>query len=286
MKKIKAIFLLVLLSITPLTADAPVIDITNLLKAIENGYTMYEQLNAMYNQVQTAYAQLQQQIKNYENLELGELDARDPLGSWRSLMTYADRLMTYEENIESILRTKNMKWGKNSFSLEDVYSRPPLGEKGYLTDSWDDPFERELTLEEKARFHSKYGISYGHYVRYNVIGEAITKKAGEIKAYFSYQQESLNEDRAKLDAITSTEPEIDSIVAQQQRSNAIMTIVAQDTKTTANNLAAIGQLLADKAVQEDMEKVEGSKYKNSTQVKANRNFERAMINDKEEEKYK
>ena len=84
MKKIKAIFLLVLLSITPLTADAPVIDITNLLKAIENGYTMYEQLNAMYNQVQTAYAQLQQQIKNYENLELGELDRQDPSGSLAS----------------------------------------------------------------------------------------------------------------------------------------------------------------------------------------------------------
>jgi len=284
--KIKVITIILCIFINRVYAEYPVIDITNVLTAIENGYTMYEQLNAMYNQIQNSYAQLQQQIKNYQNLEMGELDIRDPLGSWRSLMTYSDRLMTYEENIESILKTKTMKWGKNNFSIADVYSKPPLGEGGYLTDSWDDPFERELTTEEKAAFHSKYGISYGHYMRYNLIGEQITQKAGEVKGYFSYQEEMINQDRERLDTIVATDPEMASIVGQQQRSNAIQATMAHDIKSQNHNLLKIGEIIANQAYKDELDRTAMNEYKGVNGQKVGKNYERVMINDKEDENYK
>lgn len=267
-------------------ADMPVIDITNVLQAIEDGYTMYQQLQAMYNQIQNSYAQLQQQIQNYKGLKMDDLNAADPLGSWRSLMTYADRMMTYEENIESIMNSKNMQWGKNSFSLSDIYSKAPFGEDGYLNDSWDDPFERELTTEEKAVFHSKYGISYGHYMRYNMIGEQIGKKAGEAKAYFDNQMEQMNTDRKMLDTIAKTTPETESIVAEQQKNNAITTMMAQDTKTIAYNLSIIGKQLSDQAYLEELQRQDALAYENTLKKGHSDTFENMMLSEDSEEDYK
>ncbi len=81
----------------------PVIDITGIITAIENGYTMVKQLYATYDNIKTSYDQLQQQIKSFESFDISTLDARDPLGAWRSINTYADRMLTYEQNIQAIL---------------------------------------------------------------------------------------------------------------------------------------------------------------------------------------
>ncbi len=254
MKKIVVLLLFALLKGNICSQGYPVMDISNILAAIENGYTMYQQLQTMYAQIQNAYDQFQQQVKNFQNLKMGDLDITDPLGSWSSLMTYADRLTTYEENIERILSTKTMQWGRNSFSLEDLYTTNPFGEDGFLNDAWEDPFERQLSSEEKALFHQKYGMSYGHYMRYNAIGAQITEKAGQASAYFDNLIVNMNEDRERLDTISSTEPEADSIIKQQQRSNAIMTTQAQDTKTIAYTTAKIGEILAAQAYQMEIER--------------------------------
>ena len=286
MKKIRILTLSFFLLCSGVYADMPVIDLTNVLQAIEQGYTMYQQLQAMYNQIQNSYAQLQQQIENYKGLRMDKLDAQDPLGSWRSLMTYADRLMTYEENIENIMKTKSMKWGRNNFSLADVYSKAPFGEDGYLKGSFDDPFERELTTEEKAMFHSKYGISYGHYMRYNMIGEQICEKAGEAKTYFDYQMEQMNEDRKKLDTIASTTPETESIVAEQQKNNALTTVMAQDIKTVSYELAIVGKQLTDQAYLEELQRQDAENYENTLKKGHSKTFEKMMLDEEDEEDFK
>jgi conjugal transfer/entry exclusion protein len=237
----------------------PVIDITNILASIENGYTMVQQLQAMYNNIQNAYQQLQQQIKSFESFDFSQLDARDPLGSWRSIMTYADRMMTYEENIESILNNRNLKIGKDSYSLTDVFTSNPIDTaKGMAQEGVGfvavDPFEKKLTPEEKAAFHSKYGMSYGHYMRYNTIGEALQKKAAESIAYTQGMQENINEDRERLDKIVEQDADADSIIKQQQKTNSILAVQAQDTKTQANLLAKIGEMMGAAAAQNQEER--------------------------------
>jgi conjugal transfer/entry exclusion protein len=242
----------------------PVIDMTNLVTAIENGYTMVQQLQTMYSNLKTSYDQLQQQIKNFESFDFNSLNAQDPLGSWRSINTYANRMMTYEQNIESIINRKDIKIGNGSYSLGDIFTTPPgntmqsMAMDG-VSFTMIDPFERKLTTEEKAAFHQKYGMSYGNYMRINHMGEMLKKKSAEVVGYSDSLQKNLAEDREKLDSISGDLFGSESAVQQQQINNALLAIMAQDIKTQANLLGKIAgqfavnssQILLEKQAMQD-----------------------------------
>jgi len=227
--------------------NPPIIDITKLIRAIENGLTMYEQLSDFYQIIKTNIERIEEQIKNFEAFDLRQLSLKDPLGSWRKIMTYGNRMMTYEENIESILNRKDIKIGNSSYSLSDLYMTNPVDIAGGAVDFVIiDPFERQLTLEEKAVFHQKYGMSYGHYIRYHKIGEALSKKAAEISGYNNKLQEELETDREAIQSILEEEGD-GSWVREQQKTNALLMAKNQEIKTKTKLTADIAELYAKKA---------------------------------------
>ena len=248
----------VMTNIGLLAQGYPVIDITNIMSSVLNGYTMMQQLQTMYNTLKSSYDQLQQQIKNFESFDFDKLDARDPLGSWKSLVTYADRMMTYEQNIENIINRKDIKIGNGSYSLSDVFTSPASTVKGMAMDGVNftviDPFERKLSAGERAAFHQKFGMSYGNYMRINQLGEVLQKKSAEVVGYSDSLQQNLEEDRKKLSSITDDLYDSDSTVQQQQINNAVLSIMAQDIKTQANLLGDIASQLATSAAQAQIEK--------------------------------
>jgi len=222
----------------------PVIDISAIIAAIENGYTMVQQLQTMYDSLKTSYDQLNQQIKSFESFDLNALDAKDPLGSWKSLTTYADRMATYEQNIESIINKKDIKIGNASYSLGDIFTSPDVV----------DELEGKLTPDEKKIFHQKYGMSYGNYMRIGQMKDMLQKKAAEVVGYSGSLLGNLAEDRERLDAITKETFASESAVQQQQINNSVLTIMAQDMKTQANLVGSIANQLATSAAQLQMEK--------------------------------
>jgi len=237
----------------------PVMDVTNIIKSIENGIILAQQLQTMHNNLKTSYDQLQQQIKSFESFDFKNLNARDPLGSWRSINTYANRMMTYEQNIESIINRKDIKIGNSSYSLGDIFTTPPAETAQNM--SMDglsfvaiDPFERKLSTEEKAAFHQKYGMSYGNYMRINQMGEMLKKKSAEVVGYSDSLQKNLAEDRERLDSISGDLFGSESAVQQQQINNAVLTIMAQDIKTQANLLGNIAGQLAMTSSRTQLEK--------------------------------
>ena len=235
----------------------PVIDITAIIAAIENGYTMVQQLQSMYETLKTNYDQLQKQIKSFESFDVNALDAKDPLGSWKSLTTYADRMMTYEQNIESIINKKDIKINGGSFSLGDIFTSPVVnvedmarGGMNYIVDS----LEAKLSPEERMMFLRKYGTSLGDHLRIGQMREMLQKKAAEVVGYSSSLQLNLAEDRERLSAITKDMFGSESTIQQQQINNAVMSIMAQDMKTQANLVGSIANQLATAAAQVQMEK--------------------------------
>jgi len=235
----------------------PVIDITAIIAAIDNGYTMAQQLQTMYNTLKTSYDQLQRQIKSFESFDFKTLDAKDPLGSWSSLTTYADRMMTYKNNIELIINKNDIKIGNGSYSLGDIFKSPAsamgsiaLGGSNFIID----PFETKLTAEEKMAFLQKYGMRFGNYMRISQMREMLKKKSAEVVGYIGYLQNNLAEDRERLDNITGGMMNNESIVQQQQINNAVMTVMAQDIKTQANLLGEIVAQLATSEAQAQIEK--------------------------------
>ena len=237
----------------------PVMDVANIITSMENGFTMVEQLRALYSTIKTSYDQLQQQIKSFESFDFNSLDAKDPLGSWRSITTYADRMMTYEKNIEIILNRKDVKIGNGSYSLSDLFTTPPGRTMQNMTmDGMNyvmiDPFENKLSPEEKALFHQKYGMSYGNYMRIRQMGTVLQKKAAEVYGYSAGLQNNLEEDRERLSSISGNLFDSESAVQQQQINNAVMSIIAQDIKTQSNLLGDIAQQLAVNTAQTQLEK--------------------------------
>jgi len=242
-----------------LSAEYPVIDVTNLATAVQNGYTMAQQLQTMYNNLKTSYEQLQQQIKSYEAFDFNNLNAKDPLGSWKSINTYASRMMTYEQNIGSIINRKDIKIGNGSYSLTDIFATSPMDAmQNMAIDKMSslafDPFENKLTPEEREAFHRKFGMGFGSYMRIKQVGDMLQKKAAEVVGYSDSLQKNLKEDREKLDSISGDLFESASLVQQQQVNNAVLTVMAQDMKTQANLLGNIAQQLVMNSSQALMEK--------------------------------
>jgi hypothetical protein len=243
------------------TPNPPIIDATNLIHAVENGMEMYEQLNGIYQTVKTNVERVKELIKAFKAFDPRQLSLEDPLGSWSRIMTYGNRMMTYEENIESILNRKDIKIGGSSFSLADLYMINPVTNMANITGSAidsviADPFEKKLTLEEKAVFHQKYGMSYGHYIRYHKIGEALTKKAAEITAYNGKLQEELTTDRdaiqSMLDVNSGNDSE-ESWVKEQQKINSLLMVKNQELRTKTKLIADFADLYAQNAAKANMD---------------------------------
>jgi phage gp16-like protein len=259
-RKVLTLVLTIMVSSGVFAQGYPVIDITSIIAAVENGYTMVQQLQAMYNNLKVSYDQLQQQIKNYESFDFYQLDAKDPLGSWSSIGTYANRMLTYEKNIQALISKKDIKVGNSSYSLADVFTTPMNKTMQSLTIGGSafnltDPFEIRLSPEEKDIFHQMYGMGYGNYARIKQMGQMLQRKAAEVIGYSNNLQENLAEDRERLGVIVEDLFGSESTIQQQQINNAVMSIMAQDVKTQADLLGNIAQQLAMNFAQAQVEKL-------------------------------
>jgi len=240
--------------------NPPVIDATNLIHALENGMEMYEQLKSIYQTIKTNVERLKEQIKNFESFDLRQLSLEDPLGSWRRIMTYGNRMITYEENIESILNRKDIKIGGASYSLADIYRTNPITNITDMAGSAIDyaiidPFEKQLTPEEKAVFHQKYGMSYGHYMRYHKIGEGLLKKAAEVTAYNKKLQEELTADREAIQSMLEDNDNDSggSWVREQQKINSLLMAKNQELRTKTKLVADLADMYAQNAAKANMD---------------------------------
>jgi len=238
-------------------AGYPVIDINNIIASIENGYTLVQQVQAMYENIKNGIEQLDQARKNFESLDLKELSLKDPLGSWGKIMTYGNRLMTYEENIEAVINNRNLKLGNDSYSLGDLFtSKSAMSDmiNGGVDFVAVDPFSKKLSPEEQAVFHSKYGMSYGHYLRIYALGQKIGEKAAELTGYSGKLEENLKEDRDALSKMNNEASDAESIVKQAQVTNAQLAAQCQELKSHTSLLSRLGEQMAAEMGRRQLEK--------------------------------
>ena len=238
--------------------NPPIIDASNLIHAVENGMNMYEQLTGLYQTIKTNVERINELVKAFESFDLRQLSLSDPLGSWRKIMTYGNRMMTYEENIESIINRKDIKIGNASYSLIDLFLTNPATNITDMTGSAInyaiiDPFERQLTPEEKAVFHQKYGMSYGHYLRYHRIGEALSKKAAEVIAYNGKLEEELAIDREAIRSMLEDKGDM-SWVQEQQKINSLLAAKNQELKTRTKLITDIADMYSCNAARAKTDK--------------------------------
>jgi len=262
---------LALLTCGGVFAGYPVIDINNIIASIENGYTLVQQVQAMYENIKNGIEQLNEARKNFEALDVKQLSIKDPLGSWGKIMTYGNRMMTYEENMESIINKKNLKIGTGSYSLADLFISPSTipdmaGDgAGFVA---IDPFSKKLTPEEQAIFHSKYGMSYGHYLRIHTLGVKTMEKAAELTGYADSFAKNLKEDREALSKMNDTMSDSKSIVEQAQVTNAQLAAQCQELKSQTSLLGRLGEEIASEAARKQIleQAIENAKNNSDSDV--------------------
>ncbi|MDR2923625.1 MAG: hypothetical protein LBU85_09835 [Treponema sp.] len=231
-------------------AGYPVVDISNIIASIENGYTLVQQLQAMYENIKNNIEQLNETRKNFEAFDLKQISLKDPLGSWGKIMTYGNRMMTYEGNMESIINNKSLKIGNSSYSLADLFTSPstiPDMAGAAVGFTAVDPFSKKLSPEEQAIFHSKYGMSYGHYLRIHTLGVRTGEKAAELAGYAESLDKNLKEDREALSKMLDEVSDGDSIVEQAQVTNAQLAAQCQELKSQTSLLSKLGEEIASEA---------------------------------------
>jgi len=248
-------------------AGYPVIDISNIIASIENGYTLVQQVQAMYENIKNGIEQLNETRKNFESFDVRQLSMKDPLGSWRKIMTYGNRMMTYEENMETIINNKNLKIGNVSYSLADLFISPSTipdmaGNAAGFTAV--DPFSKKLTPEEQAIFHSKYGMSYGHYLRIHALGIKTGEKAAELTGYSGKLEENLKDDREALSKMLNEVSDGNSIVEQAQVTNAQLAAQCQELKSQTSLLSKLGEEIASEAARNQLQKEAMEDAKNNS----------------------
>jgi len=248
-------------------AGYPVIDISNIIASIENGYTLVQQVQAMYENIKNGIQQLDEARKNFEKFDLKELSLRDPLGSWNKIMTYGNRMMTYEENMEAVINKKNLRIGNGSYSLADLFISPstiPDMVVGAVDFAAVDPFSKKLSPQEQAVFHSKYGMSYGHYLRIHTLGVKIGEKAAELTGYSGELEGNLKEDRDALSKMNSESSDANSIVEQAQVTNAQLAAQCQELKSQTSLLSKLGEEMASEAARNQLQKQAMEEAKNNS----------------------
>jgi conjugal transfer/entry exclusion protein len=245
-RKIMAIVLAVMAG-GSVFAGYPVIDISNIIASIENGYTLVQQLQTMYENIKNGIEQLNETRKNFEAFDVKQLSMKDPLGSWGKIMTYGNRMMTYEENMESIVNNKNLRIGNSSYSLADLFISPSTV-PNMINDGAGfvaiDPFSKKLSPEEQAIFHSKYGMSYGHYLRIHTLGVKTGEKAAELTGYADTLEKNLKEDREALSKMNDVMSDGKSIVEQAQVTNTQLAAQCQELKSQTSILSKLGETIA------------------------------------------
>jgi len=271
MKRKIVIVVLVVMGGSSVFAGYPVIDISNIIASIENGYTLVQQVQAMYENIRNGIEQLNEARKNFESFDIKQLSAKDPLGSWRKIMTYGNRMMTYEENMEAVINSKTLKIGNSSYSLADLFISPStipdmMGNAVNFTAV--DPFSKKLSPEEQAIFHSKYGMSYGHYLRIHTLGAKIGEKAAELIGYSGKLEENLKDDREALSKMIDEVSDGNSIVEQAQVTNAQLAAQCQELKSQTSILSKLGEEIASEAARNQLQKqaMEDAKNNNNADV--------------------
>lgn len=155
-------------------AQAAVIDVSAIAAAIENGYTLYKDLQTAYNTYQTAQQNLENAQKQAESIDWGNVK------DWEDGLATVDDYMTCMDNIDSIINAKNMSIGGVSFSLNDLYTTDVYSR--IALSSLDKVNPDEMTDQDKASFYSRHGMTAEHYYKMHAITEQLSSGLKKNKA--------------------------------------------------------------------------------------------------------
>lgn len=169
-KRILGMFLFLSL-VFSVHGQAAVIDISAIAAAIENGITMYHQLQTAYNQYQNMVNQLKKLKEDMAAFDVSKYDWKQ----WDAVLKMTDHYMSQMDNIDNIINRKEMKVGKLRFSMKDLYTTDlyeHLGDEAMTELNPDN-----ISDADKMAFYKKHGLSVKHYNKLRALNQQLHETA-------------------------------------------------------------------------------------------------------------
>lgn len=241
---ISFVFLKVLMNGFSQTA---VIDVSAIAAAVENGYTLYQQLQSAIESYQKQVELLTQAQKNLASFDPSNYDPTTLDG----LLHMVDDYMTQMDNLEKVYKQKNMRIGSTSFSLEELYSTDMWGNILTGKEMDDDMVFKKIgkdvskkvnpenmTTRDKQNFYRKHGLSVKHYNKLSAASQQLDKKMVEAGAVIPIAYEKNKQNKAILSDMAKNHNEVKGAEAHAQ--------VLDSQMQTLNSTAMIGNDIAIK----------------------------------------
>jgi hypothetical protein len=236
---------------------ALVLDIPNLLQAIDSLYAHYDEITQTIENVKNTYMQLEQSVKavkgmNWDDISMamsdhnGIPDIRDPI---RSVMKQVNHNMNLLNNVQDTLTKKKVSIGGKNYTIAGLVG---LGEQGtsildlplnavdYTREAFKDAskgFDGKLTEAERTRIMDRYGMSPRNYYTLKQTESLINDT---VKALFTWGTET------GIDAVIKDVATNNQAIVEMMNSNTDSQTVQLQSLTTAcmNVASAIGNLQA------------------------------------------
>lgn len=240
MKK-KVLFLFLILFSFRVHAQFLVEDLTAIATAIENGLTMYQDLQNAIQQFQKVSEQVEMMKKQMESFDFSTLNQN----TLNRFMDAANAMYSSQENLESLIDSKTMKLGNLNFSIRDLYS----------TDFYENALDEaeknlnpyQITDEQRRAFYARHGIyPEKYYAMWQIANETgdFSKKVSATSSIAINGLNDINNQVKEIPFISDGEKE--ALDIQNTYLNSIvqtLLIDAQGTRDALDQVKNIGNQL-------------------------------------------
>jgi hypothetical protein len=193
-----------------------VLDVANLMQAVDTLYATYDHINATIEQVQNTYKQIENQIKAIQNVNFDDVANLSKIKDIQSLEDFSnfrnnikDAVANVDANLQefnalkSIMTERRIKVGGATFTAASLLGKGKEGEKNifdlpkvtadYLKDQAAESIKgwaTKLTAQQKATIMRKWGMSAESYGTWMAAARITNASAGLL---FGYGQEAWEE---------------------------------------------------------------------------------------------
>jgi hypothetical protein len=262
----------------------PVLDVANLMQAINTLYATYDQISATIEQVQNTYQQLQKQIEMVKNMDwdkVGDKISNMDVSSLDGILALRYQIkdvtklvnanMNLVNNVQDTLTKKTVSFGGKKYTFGGLFGFGkgsnettifdlPKNVADYVNDTADDVvkgYAGKLTYKQKEAIMRRTGLSPRNYAKIRFVEEQtgalikdmLTSGTDENVAALLTRA---GENSKALDAMMTAAG--DSMVAQQQATTtALMQLIVGITRLEAGTGRVAG-FLGQKMISEQIEK--------------------------------
>jgi hypothetical protein len=260
---------------------AAVLDVANLVQAIETLYATYDHITQAIETVKNTYQQLQKQIEMVKNMDwdnVGEtFKNMDPAslegvlamrGQIKDVVYYVNRNMNIINNVEDTLTKKTVNFGGKNYTFGGLFGfgrgSPgstifdlPKNVKDYVDETADEVtagYEGRLSYKQKEAVMRRYGLSARNYAKVRMVeeqtAELVTKMltAGSEEHTVALLEEAHANQKA-IDDIMSAAGE--SMVSQQQATTQALLNLATGITRLEDGVNRFAAYSANRDIAED-----------------------------------